>query len=82
MEQIKVLLIEDNPGDARLVMEMLAEAKNISFDLEWKNSLSTGLGQLAQEVVDVVLLDIMLPDSSGSATFERALALVSGDLLG
>lgn len=79
MEQIKVLLIEDNPGDARLVMEMLAEAKDdISFDLEWKDSLSAGLGRLAQEVVDVVLLDIMLPDSSGPATFERALALAPG----
>ena len=78
MEQIKILLIEDNPGDARLVKEMLAEAKEISFDLKWKDSLSTGLEQLAQETFDVVLLDIMLPDSRGPATFERALALAPG----
>lgn len=74
MERIKVLLIEDNPGDARLIKEMLTEAGNISFDLEWKERLSTGLERLAREGIDVVLLDLMLPDSRGSLTFDMMLS--------
>ncbi|MCX9010788.1 MAG: ATP-binding protein [Candidatus Methanoperedens sp.] len=74
MEHIKVLLIEDNPGDARLIKEMLMEAGNISFDLEWRDRLSAGLERLAEGGIDVVLLDLMLPDSRGSETFDRTLA--------
>lgn len=65
VESIKVLLIEDNPGDARLIQEMLAEAEKVRFDLEWKDRLSAGLKRLAEGGVDVVLLDLMLPDSRG-----------------
>lgn len=71
MEHIKLLLIEDNPGDARLIKEMLAESKNISFDLEWKESLAEGLKSIDEESFDIILLDLMLPDSKGFGTFER-----------
>lgn len=75
MEYIRVLLIEDNPGDVRLIKEMLAEVKNISFDLEWKDRLSTGIEKLAKGGVDIVLLDLMLPDSPrGIDTFTRVQA--------
>jgi len=65
MEHIRVLLIEDNPGDARLIKEMLAEEKSVLFDLEWKDTLSKGLERLAQGEIDVILLDLSLPDSTG-----------------
>lgn len=39
---IKVLLVEDNPGDARLIREMLVEARCALFDLEYVGQLSTG----------------------------------------
>ena len=68
---IKVLLIEDNPGDARLVREMLAEAKNARFDLECADRLSTGLARLAEADIDVLLLDLGLPDSVGFDTFAK-----------
>ncbi len=71
MEKIKVLLIEDNPGDVRLIKEMLAEAKTVSFDLEWKDNLTKGLKRLTEKGIDVVLLDLMLPDSAGAETFVR-----------
>ncbi len=74
MEKIKVLLIEDNPGDARLIKEMLAEARSVSFDLEWKDNLSKGLKLLTEKGIDVVLLDLMLPDSAGAETFARTRA--------
>ncbi len=74
MERIKVLLIEDNPPDAVFIEEMLAEAKDFSFDVEWKEKLSIGLERLAKKGVDVVLLDLNLPDSKGFNTFTKTLA--------
>jgi DNA-binding response OmpR family regulator len=68
---MKVLLIEDNPGDARLIQEMLAEERGATFDLERADRLSTGLGRLAAGGIDVVLLDLSLPDSRGLDTFVK-----------
>ena len=67
----KILLIEDNPGDARLVREMLSEINDptFSFDIECVTKLSTGLEFLARNKVDVILLDLSLPDSHGLETF-------------
>jgi two-component system sensor histidine kinase UhpB len=71
---IKILLIEDNPGDARLIREMLAEAETGSFALEWVPRLSDGLERLNQGEIDLVLLDLGLPDSRGLDTFFKAYA--------
>lgn len=79
MEQIRVLLIEDNPGDARLIKAMLAKETDISFNLEWKDRLSEGLKRLAEGGIDVVLLDLMLPDSIGGFyTFNKTQAHAPG----
>ncbi|MHC1574974.1 MAG: hypothetical protein ACXQTY_04130 [Candidatus Methanogasteraceae archaeon] len=43
-----VLLIEDDPGDLRLIQEMLSETKGHSFELEHTGRLSSGLGRLAE----------------------------------
>lgn len=71
---IKLLLIEDNPGDVRLLEEMLAEAGEDSFVLESADRLSTGLERLAIGDIDVVLVDLSLPDSRGAATFAQVQA--------
>ncbi|MBI4289131.1 MAG: response regulator [Chloroflexi bacterium] len=69
MENVKVLLIEDNPGDARLIREMLAEHRGATFDVEWRDDLAKGMKRLADGPVDLVLLDLTLPDSHGFNTF-------------
>ena len=70
-EPIKILLVEDNPGDARLIREMLTEVQNTSSHCECADRLSTGLERLAEGGIDVVLLDLSLPDSHGLNTLER-----------
>ncbi len=64
-----VLLIEDNPGDARLIHFMLWETPGNVFSLDHASELSKGLERLAAGGVDVVLLDLHLPDSKGLNTF-------------
>ena len=72
MEPVKILMIEDNPGDARLIQDMLAEAKNVEFALDWKQTLTGGLDSLGRNTYDAVLLDLGLPDSpQRSASFTR-----------
>src|SRR5271163_3121385 len=67
-QNIHLLLIEDNPGDAGLICEMLAESKGMSFELEWTETLSEGIERLALGGIDVVLLDLALTDSTGLET--------------
>jgi two-component sensor histidine kinase len=71
---IKVLLIEDNPGDTRLIQEMITEAKGTRFDLVCVGRLSTGLEYLSRQNFDIVLTDLSLPDSYGLSSYERAQA--------
>lgn len=71
---LKVLLIEDNPGDVRLIREMLAEARETLFHLESADGLAAGMQQLAKAPVDLILLDLSLPDSQGIETFQKAYA--------
>jgi PAS domain S-box-containing protein len=75
-ESIKVLLIEDNPGDARLIREFLSEIRINPYALEWKDNLSEGLEFLTAKGVDLILLDLSLPDSQGFDTFARVYAQV------
>ncbi|MCX5888953.1 MAG: PAS domain S-box protein [Deltaproteobacteria bacterium] len=71
---VKILLVEDNPGDARLIREMLAESQEPRFAIDLVPLLSTGLERLAEDGIDLVLLDLGLPDSRGLDTFVRAYA--------
>jgi len=66
---INVLLIEDDPGDADLLREILSEEKKLSFHVEHVDKLQTGLERLAHGGTDVVLSDLSLPDSQGIETF-------------
>ena len=77
-QPLKVLQIEDNPGDARLVLEMLAEAGAAGFEVEWAERLQEGLKRLASEPADVILLDLELPDSAGLDTLIRTREAANG----
>lgn len=70
---IRVLLIEDNPGDARLIQEMLKDTGNINLRFEHVSSLKEGLKYVGdpEKPLDAVLLDLGLPDSQGFETFTR-----------
>jgi diguanylate cyclase (GGDEF)-like protein len=68
-KQIKVLLIEDNPTDARLIQKMVEEKSWASLDLTCVDKLQAGLKHLANGGADIVLLDLDLPDSKGLRTF-------------
>jgi serine phosphatase RsbU (regulator of sigma subunit) len=70
MEQspIHILLVEDNPGDARLLRETLREVPAARFALAHVERLDQALRSLAEKRFDVVLLDLSLPDSQGLET--------------
>jgi len=76
--RLKVLLVEDNAADARLIQESLAERSDEPFDLETVDTLQTGLQRLSAGGIDAMLLDLGLPDSYGVETFVRAKARALG----
>jgi PAS domain S-box-containing protein len=70
-KSIRTLLIEDKAGDARLVREALIDAKDVHFQLTHFERLAPALELLSTEVIDIVLLDLFLPDESGLKTLDR-----------
>jgi Flp pilus assembly CpaE family ATPase len=76
---LTVLLIEDTAEYAELVRRWLPGPEHeIRFVLEWTDSLMEGLHRLAKGGVDVILLDLGLPDSVGPDTFTTANLHASG----
>ena len=75
---IRVLLVEDNPGDARLLEEALAEAPASAFHLTNVQTLAQTLALLREETFDLLLLDLGLPDSQGLDPFTVVRALAPG----
>jgi signal transduction histidine kinase len=69
-----VLLVEDNPGDARLLREMFSEDRSLKVELTCVSFMAEAEKHLAANVVDVVLLDLGLPDAQGLAAIRRARA--------
>jgi signal transduction histidine kinase len=68
---MRVLLVEDNPGDARLIRVYLAEAGMAGFELAHADRLAEGIRQVGETEFDVVLLDLSLPDASGLETITK-----------
>lgn len=67
---MKALIVEDNPGDARLVQEALGRVSGI-FTFVVVDRLATALDVLRSQAFDLVLLDLNLPDSRGLETLGR-----------
>src|ERR1700730_8687009 len=70
-QRFTVLLIEDNPGDARLIQELLANGAGDRFDVETADRLGTALVRLRAGGIDALLLDLSLPDSQGCDTSDK-----------
>ena len=77
IQRTRVLLVEDNPGDARLVRESLNDGLPGQFTVKVAESLKVALEVVrsAPDEVDVVLLDLSLPDSQGLETFRAVHSL-------
>jgi PAS domain S-box-containing protein len=69
-EVIKILLVEDNPGDVVIIREMLKETQNNDFEVTVADNLEGGIKYLMNEDFDILLLDLNLPDSEGIETFD------------
>jgi CheY-like chemotaxis protein len=67
----KLLLVEDNPVQIRLIQGYLGSAMCRYFELNCAETLADALKQLAAGPVDAILLDLSLPDSTGADTFNR-----------
>jgi PAS domain S-box-containing protein len=70
-QNISILLIEDNPGDVGLLQEFLRESVEIDFQLITGATLKEGLELATKHSVDIILLDLSLPDSKGLKTLAK-----------
>lgn len=68
---IRVLLVEDNHGDARLLREMLNEPSSYRTDLTVVESMAEALAELESRRADIILLDLGLPDAQGLEAVSR-----------
>ena len=67
----RVLLVEDNPGDARLLREMLNDQGPGNTELTHVDTMAKAEKHLAVHTVDIVLLDLGLPDAQGLCAVRR-----------
>lgn len=72
---VKILVIEDNPGDIRLIREFLINDQEERFEIECVSTLKEGLKQIKKGGFDEILLDMSLPDSRGLKTLEKILTV-------
>ncbi len=68
---IKILLFEDNPGDAGLIEEMINESVYYNYQLVNVETLNEGLNYLKTNQIDIIILDLGLPDSNDIDTFNE-----------
>jgi PAS domain S-box-containing protein len=72
LDGIRVLLVEDNPGDARLFTELLRDAGASNLTMVHVDRLSAAMDHMHGGSFDVMLLDLSLPDADGLDTLVRA----------
>ncbi len=78
-DPVRILLVEDNPGDAGLIQQTFEETRAGHYEIEHVDRLSQAIARLAEVDFDLVLLDLGLPDSKGLDTF-AALQATAPDL--
>ncbi|ALB39132.1 MULTISPECIES: response regulator [Nostocales] len=70
---LKILLIEDNLAEARLLQEFIKLTKSQNFGLVHVQRLQDGIKQLNSQKYDVILLDLTLPDNQGLSSIPQFL---------
>ena len=68
---IRILLVEDSPSVAFQITSMLSNSNNPIFEVDHETTLASALERIADEGIDLVILDLGLPDSDGLETFTR-----------
>jgi diguanylate cyclase (GGDEF)-like protein/PAS domain S-box-containing protein len=74
MLSAKILLIENDPAAANEIRAALAGTGSGSFEVEWVRRLSEGLARLSKKGIAAILLQLSLPDSDGTGTFDKLFA--------
>jgi signal transduction histidine kinase len=72
-EVVNVLLIEDNEEHVQFLRQLLATSELTTFELHTASDIARGLERLKDSGIDLILLDLTLPDSDGLETFIRVL---------
>lgn len=80
-QELKVLLIEDNPGDAFLMKFYLGESTSPVFDVSHAETVKAALELLSENTFDIILSDMNLPDSFGVDTIKTILGKYPGNLV-
>ncbi|MCS6935380.1 MAG: response regulator [Chitinophagales bacterium] len=80
-QELKVLLIEDNPGDAFLMKFYLGESASPVFHVSHAENLKSALDLLAENTYDIILSDMNMPDSNGVETVKTLLSKYPGNLV-
>lgn len=70
-KKLRILLIEDNTADIRLIKELLKKSSDLFYELESCIRLSESLDLLKKKDFDIILLDLTLPDSDRESTLEK-----------
>jgi PAS domain S-box-containing protein len=70
-EKLNILLVEDNPGDARLIDIFMKEAFGGDYVLSICEDLASGLQRIKEHAFDIIIADLSLPDSDGLDTFKK-----------
>lgn len=80
-QELKVLLIEDNPGDAFLIKFYLGESAAPIFHVSHAETVKAGLQLLSENKFDIILSDMNLPDSFGMDTIKTIVSNYPGNLV-
>lgn len=76
-QSIKILLVEDNLGDARLIREALSETEKLDSTIEHVVRMEDLEKCVSREKYDLIILDLTLPDATGIETVRRASEIAS-----
>lgn len=80
-QELKVLLIEDNPGDAFLMKFYLGESSSPMFHVSHAENLKSALDLLSENKFDIILSDMNMPDSYGVDTIKTLMGNHPGNLV-
>ena len=70
-ELLRILIVEDNPADADFIQEMMPETGPVRFQFESVSRLSEAIARMERKGIDLILLDLSLPDSLGLPTLHQ-----------